>query len=463
VAERIDFDYHTPGDGFPRAALAARSGVDWGLEQHLLRIGYWRLPVKEWDPAPEPDSQKEWEQLSAIWGRVGDVIKEASRRDASVGVAYVVSPDDLSSTRDVDWSTAVTEIVPRMRPWGGTVWLAAAEDPRAAAADPKHTPLVALPDGRAFGAAICWWDSDQLLIAPLGADEPAVMPFVPLPVVTIGPAGRELRRPEVHEILVSSSGREPLAFPGLLHEDSRAGRMGALACRLALIAVSLLDKLQAEQRVLGNELGKPPAPFKDPVPHLPVRPRLLTDLHELADAIVEIWVQGDELCLEAWQKLDRAHHGLFAGRDLTPRDYAAVEEAHWRIYGKGSNIYCPDSWHQILKGGNAPPEGWCEPWFPEAQRSATERYARNPTLDELLPGGRIPADADPAELRRNMPFAFNGAPIEVFVEFARDKDVGPQVARYVLSGGEKASTPWWHDVYVMLGELLAPYRPGGDK
>ena len=93
----------------------------------------------------------------------------------------------------------------------------------------------------------------------------------------------------------------------------------------------------------------------------------------------------------------------------------------------------------LLKRGYPPAESWSEPWFPEAQRSASERYANNPTLEELLPGGRIPPHADPHELRRKMPFAFNAAPIEVFVELARDKDIGPNVARFVLAASTSSA------------------------
>jgi hypothetical protein len=76
---------------------------------------------------------------------------------------------------------------------------------------------------------------------------------------------------------------------------------------------------------------------------------------------------------------------------------------------------------------------------------------------ERLPGGRIPADTDPRELRRERPFGFSAAPVEQFVELA--KRVGPQVARIVLGGCDKYSVSWGLDPDLILGELLAPYRP----
>jgi hypothetical protein len=343
VAERIDFDHHTPADRSPPAALAARSGIDWGLEQHLYRLGYWRLPVTDWDPAPEPDSERECQQLAAMWGRIGDAVKTALRRDQSVGVTYVVAATDLAGADVIEWADAVTEIAPRLHRCGGTFWLCAAEAPRSAERGAQTMPLLALDNGRAFGAAICWWDDDQLRIASLGANEPAVMPFIPLPVVTIGPAGLALGGPEVHDILVSWPGRELRAVHDLQQADSRAERMCALACRLSLLALSLLDKLQAEQRAPGTELGPPPTPFRDPAPYLPVRPRLITDTRELADTIVEIWRQHTTLGLQKWEVLDRIHHEPFADRDLTPVDSAAVEQAHWGIYAAGSNIDSPNS------------------------------------------------------------------------------------------------------------------------
>lgn len=58
----------------------------------------------------------------------------------------------------------------------------------------------------------------------------------------------------------------------------------------------------------------------------------------LALRIVERWddLGGRE---RPWAPLDQIHKELFAGRELTPVDYAAVEEAHWKIYSLGRNLY----------------------------------------------------------------------------------------------------------------------------
>jgi hypothetical protein len=261
----------------------------------------------------------------------------------------------------------------------------------------------------------------------------------------------------VHEIFVSTPSGEPVAFHDLQRAESAAERLCMLAGGLSLLALGRLGELAIEQQSAGNELGPTPRPFRDPVAYLPRRPRLITDAQPLADAIVDIWRQQKAIGLEHWETLGCIHHELFAGRELTPVDYAAVEAAHWGIYRAGSNIHSPQSWHMMLRGGSPPRHGWCEPWPPAAQRSASERYASNPKLESLLPGARIPADADPEALRRQMPFAFSEVPVEVFVELLND--VGPPTVRMVLHGCDKSGSAWWRDPQLMLDELLAPHRP----
>jgi hypothetical protein len=381
-----------------------------------------------------------------MWGRIGDEIKYAARLAKSSGVAHILSAEEFPDDPDLDWHLAALDNLPALRRWEGCVWLATD------AADP---PLLPLAEGCSFGAAICWWQGGELRIAALGSAEPDVLPYMPLPIVRIRPAGVSPEAPKIHQIVVPWPGHQLLCLHELQHPESKADHLCALASRLARLTLIGLGKIQARERAAGRELGRP---VTDPIPYLPVRPRLIADPAELTAAIVDLWSGGKVRGLETWQILDLIHHELFAGRERTPCDYAAVMEAHWTgFYATGSNIYSPDSWHMILKGGAAPREGWCEPWFPDAQRSASERYARNPTLEELLPGGRIPADADPVELRRTMPFGFGAASTEVFVELARELD--PRTARFVLFGANKHSTPWWLDPHEMLDELLAPYRP----
>ncbi|MGP0049376.1 MAG: hypothetical protein ACLPZR_11095, partial [Solirubrobacteraceae bacterium] len=236
----------------------------------------------------------------------------------------------------------------------------------------------------------------DLTLACFGAGEPDLEPFLPLLLVTLRPPSAcDADSLEIHEIVVSAEHPTPVARHDLTRGETKVERMGRLAYRLALVSVGLLGELQAIAD--HAPLGPPELPPPPPLP--PVRRRVINDTAEISMAIVQRWAQRDELDL-GWRILDLVHAELFAGRELSPLDYAAVDEAMWGIYSTGSNISGPDTWHLILRGGAAPAIGWSEPWFPEAQRSASERYARNPSLDELLPAGRIPAGADAEELRR---------------------------------------------------------------
>jgi hypothetical protein len=360
--------------------------IDWGLDQHRHRVADRRVPVTDARPTPKPGSDREWRQLAAIWKRTGEQIKAAVRGADSVATAHLSRAAMCQSPPRIGWERAV-EIAAGLKAWRGVVWLAA---------DDGDELMLDLGDGSFLGAALCWWAEGDLTLACFGAGEPDLEPFLPLlPVSLRSQSPGDADRLESHEIVVTAEHPTPVARHDLTRGESRVERMGRLACRLALVSVGLLGELQA---IAGDApLGPPPLP--------PVTRWVITDTAGLSAAIVERWVARDELAL-GWRILDLIHEELFAGRELTPLDYAAVEEAMWGIYETGANIYGPDTWHMILRGGPAPLARWCEPWFPEPQRSASERYAHNPSLQALLSAGRVPAGANARELRRLMPFGF---------------------------------------------------------
>lgn len=177
-------------------------------------------------------------------------------------------------------------------------------------------------------------------------------------------------------------------------------------------------------------------------------------MHETELLVTQIVERWDDLGGRAapWAPLNKIHEELFAGRELTPVDYAAVEEAHWGIYSLGHNLYSHESWHMLLKGDRPPRQGWAEPWFPEAQRAASERYAKAGTDEVILPADWVPNPENAVELRLAMPF---GSQLDLPAGFGR---MDPNAARMVLYGMNKFSTPMWHDPYLMLREVLEPYR-----
>lgn len=106
----------------------------------------------------------------------------------------------------------------------------------------------------------------------------------------------------------------------------------------------------------------------------------------------------------------------------------------------------------LLKGGRPPRRGWVEPWFPEAQHDASERYASAKWDEVILPADRAPTPETAVDLRLALPL---GSHLDLPAGL---DSIDPNVAPMALYGMNKFGTPMWLDPHPMLAAVVKPYK-----